>query len=321
MNTFSEPEKLSDTSQTFPNLGLGLGLRSVHFSYISEHLPKVDWFEIISENFMYSNGKPRHILRLIAEHYLIVMHGVSLSIGSTEGLNQDYLKSLKDLADEIKPAWISDHLCWTGINGTNTHDLLPLPLNESTLKHVAERIKIVQDYLNCPLIIENPSSYLSFNQSTIPEAEFLKLLVEKTGCGLLLDVNNVYVSCFNSGNNPFEYINFLPAKSIVQMHLAGHQNCGTHIIDTHDRTVSDDVWELFRLAWNLTGGVSTSLEWDGNIPPFEDYFAELHKAEQFMHDSELFEKTDTEQIIEHETFSTPIDFMINPLMKETIHTQ
>jgi uncharacterized protein len=320
MKTFFE-KNTADTSQTFPNLGLGLGLRSVHFSYILEHLPKVDWFEIISENFMYSGGKPRHILRQIAEHYPIVMHGVSLSIGSTEKLNPDYLKSLKNLADEIKPAWISDHLCWTGINGTNTHDLLPLPLNESTLKHVAERIKIVQDYLNCPLIIENPSSYLSFNQSTVPEAEFLKLLVEKTGCRLLLDVNNVYVSCFNSGTNPFEYIETLPHKAIVQMHLAGHQNCGTHIVDTHDRAVIDDVWELFSLAWNLTGGVSTSLEWDGNIPPFEDYFAELNKAEQFMHNSDLFEKTDTEQIIEHENFSTPIDFMINPLLKETIHTQ
>ncbi len=310
-----------DTSQTFPNLGLGLGLRSVHFSYILENLPKVDWFEIISENFMYSNGKPRYILRQIAEHYPLVMHGVSLSIGSTEELNRDYLQSLKNLADEIKPAWISDHLCWTGINGTNTHDLLPLPLNESTLNHVAERIKIVQDFLNRPLIIENPSSYLSFNQSTITEAEFLKSLVEKTDCGLLQDVNNVYVSCFNSEKNPFEYIQILPAKAIVQMHLAGHQNCGTHIIDTHDRAVIDDVWELFSLAWNLTGGVSTSLEWDGNIPPFADYFAELNKAKQFMNDSDLFEKSKTEQIIEQENFSTPIDFMINPLMKETIHTQ
>jgi uncharacterized protein len=311
--------KIKKSIQNIPNLGLGLGLRNVHFSYVLENLPKVDWFEIISENFMYSNGKPRYILRQIAEHYPIVMHGVSLSIGSTEELNFDYLQTLKNLAEEIKPAWISDHLCWTGVNGTNTHDLLPLPLNELTLNHVAERIKIVQDFLNRPLILENPSSYLNFNQSTIPEAEFLKLLVEKTDCGLLLDVNNVYVSCFNSENNPFEYIETLPHKSIVQMHLAGHQNCGTHIIDTHDRAVINEVWELFSLAWKLTDGISTSLEWDGNIPPFEDYLAELHKAKQFMRD-ELFVIENTEQIIESETFSTPIDFMVNPLMKEAIHT-
>jgi uncharacterized protein (UPF0276 family) len=212
-----------------PNLGLGLGLRHPHFQHILKHQPQVDWFEIISENFMYSQGKPRHILRQIAELYPIVMHGVSLSIGSTDNLNFEYLSLLKDLANEIKPAWISDHLCWTGVVGVNTHDLLPLPLNESTLAHVAARIRRIQDYLNRPLIIENPSTYLTFNQSTIPEAEFLKLLVEQTGCGLLLDVNNTYVSCFNAGNDPLEYIETLPNDAIVQVHIAGHQHCGTHI--------------------------------------------------------------------------------------------
>ena len=270
------------TLDQLPNLGLGLGLRSQHFTHILEEKPAVDWFEVISENFMDSYGRPRQVLKQIAAMYPVVMHGVSLSIGSTDPLNYSYLKSLKALADEVKPIWISDHLCWTGVLSLNSHDLLPLPLNEESLKHVCERIRQVQDYLERPIIIENPSTYASFRHSTIPEWTFLKSLTEETGCGLLLDVNNVYVSSFNNDFDPVEYISSLPHNKIVQMHLAGHQNCGNYIIDTHDREVNGLVWQLFQLAYRLTGGTSVLLEWDGNIPAFDVYHAELMKAKKYM---------------------------------------
>jgi hypothetical protein len=231
---------------------------------------------------MDSYGRPRHILKQIAERYPVVMHGVSLSIGSTDPLNMDYLKSLKTLAAEVNPVWISDHLCWTGVLTINSHDLLPLPLNEESLKHVCDRINKVQDYLGRPLIVENPSTYASFKHSTIPEWEFLKMMTESTGCGLLLDVNNVYVSSFNNDFDPVEYIQGLPHDRIVQMHLAGHQNCGNYIIDTHDREVTSQVWKLFQLAYQFTQGASVLLEWDGNIPAFDVYHAELLKAKKYM---------------------------------------
>ncbi|MGZ8284315.1 MAG: MNIO family bufferin maturase [Allosphingosinicella sp.] len=265
-----------------PRLGLGLGLRSVHFEEILDRRPPVDWFEAISENFMDSGGRPRAVIREVAEHYPIVLHGVSLSIGSADPLNFDYLERLKRLADEVRPAWISDHLCWTGVMGLNSHDLLPMPLTGESLAHVAERVRQVQDFLERPLILENPSSYVRFASSTMAEPEFLGRLAGETGCGLLLDVNNVYVSCFNAGLDPVAYIEDFPCESVVQMHLAGHQHEGSHIIDTHDRPVRPEVWELFRLAWARTGGASTLLEWDGDIPAFADCHAELLKAENYM---------------------------------------
>lgn len=265
-----------------PSLGLGLGLRSQHFNHILATRPDVAWFEVISENFMDSHGRPRQVLRQIAEHYPVVMHGVSLSIGSTDALNFDYLKSLKQLAAEVQTAWVSDHLCWTGMLGVNTHDLLPLPLHEESLRHVCARIRQVQDYLERPLVIENPSTYATFRQSTMPEWEFLRAMTAETGCGLLLDVNNVFVSAYNNDFDPEEYIRALPHDRIVQMHLAGHQHCGRYIIDTHDREVNGAVWQLFQLAYQLTGGTSVLLEWDGNIPAFEVYHAELLKARQHM---------------------------------------
>lgn len=263
-----------------PKLGLGLGLRNVHFDEILAERPAVDWFEAITENFMDSGGRPRAVIRAIAERYPLVLHGVSLSIGSADPLNRDYLARLKRLADEVKPAWISDHLCWTGVLGLNSHDLLPMPLTEQSLTHVAGRVRQVQDMIERPLILENPSSYVRFAHSTMEEPEFLSRLVEATGCGLLLDVNNVYVSCFNAGTDPIAYINAFPCESVVQMHLAGHQHCGTHIIDTHDRPVRPEVWELYRLAWARTGGAATLLEWDGDIPSFAICKAELMKAER-----------------------------------------
>ena len=318
MSKFKEKaESFKAQTQALPNLGLGLGLRHVHFDYILEHWPEVDWFEIISENFMYSGGRPRYILDQVRERYPIVMHGVSMSIGSTAPLDMDYLKTLKQLATEVHPQWISDHLCWTGVLGVNSHDLLPLPLTDEAFKNTVERIRIVQDFLERPLVLENPSTYLSFTHSTIPEAAFLSGLVEETGCGLLLDVNNTYVTCFNAGKDPVEFIEALPTQNIVQVHLAGHQHCGTHIIDTHDRPVIDQVWELYRLAWQKTGGVSTLLEWDGNIPVFEVCHAELLKARNYMQASSLNSQTHTLETAQKEAIATPIDFLVPSVMDHT----
>ncbi|QDV53156.1 MNIO family bufferin maturase [Gimesia fumaroli] len=266
----------------YENLGLGVGLRTVHFSHILEHQPEVDWFEIISENFMDSAGRPRNVLEQIAERYPIVMHGVSLSIGSTDPLNRDYLQKLKTLAESVKARWVSDHVCWTGVAGRNTHDLLPIPYNESTLAHIVKRIQTVQEILERPLVLENPSSYLEFQDSTMSESEFVCRMAEEADCGLLLDVNNVYVSSVNHEFDPVEYIEAIPAERIVQCHLAGHTNCGTHLIDTHNGRVIDPVWNLFQLMHQRTGGVSTLLEWDADIPPFPDVHQEVLKARNYM---------------------------------------
>jgi len=263
-----------------PHLGLGLGLRSVHFSHILAHQPDVDWFEIISENFMDSGGRPRYVLDQIAERYPIVMHGVSMSIGSTDPLNLDYLRRLKQLADAVNARWVSDHVCWTGVAGINAHDLLPIPLNEETLRHVVGRIRTVQEILERPLVLENPSSYVTFASSTMPEWEFLRLMAAEADCGLLLDVNNVYVSSVNHDFDPVEYVRSVPAERIVQCHLAGHTNCRTHLIDTHDGPVIDPVWDLYRLLHRRTGGVSTLLEWDAKIPEFPVLHAEVLKARE-----------------------------------------
>lgn len=266
----------------YPDLGLGVGLRSVHFRHVLQQRPRVDWFEIISENFTDSQGWPRHVLQQIAEQYPIVMHGVSMSIGSTDPLNLDYLQKLKRLAREVRAQWISDHLCWTGVLGRNNHDLLPLPYNEQTLRHVVNKVRIAQDVLERRLLLENPSSYVTFSDSTMGECEFLTRLADEADCGLLLDVNNVYVSCFNHDLDPEAYIRALPHERIAQFHLAGHTNYGSYLLDTHDNHVADAVWELFRLAHNLTGGVSTLLEWDANIPDFAMVHDEVLKARRFM---------------------------------------
>lgn len=273
-----------------PQLGLGVGLRTAHFNHILEERPAVDWFEIISENFIDSQGRPRWVLERIAERWPVVMHGVSLSIGSTDPLNFDYLARLKRLADAVRPRWISDHLCWTGVLGLNAHDLLPVPFNEETLRHVVERIRVVQDVLERPLVLENPSSYVTFASSTMSEWEFLSRMAEEADCGLLLDVNNVYVSSFNHDFDPLEYLEHLPHQRIVQCHLAGHSHCKTHLIDTHDNHVIDPVWELYRRAHQLTGGISTLLEWDANIPPFPVVHAEVLKAKRYMSNGPLAER-------------------------------
>jgi len=301
-----------------PRLGLGLGLRNVHFGHILSEWPEVDWFEAISENFMDSGGQPRHVIRRVAERYPVVLHGVSLSIGSTDPLDFVYLARLKALAAEVRPAWISDHLCWTGVLGVNSHDLLPLPLTEETLRHVAGRVRRVQDYLERPLILENPSTYVRFAGSTMDEPAFLRALADETGCGLLLDVNNVFVSCFNVGSDPVAYIEAFPCDRVVQMHLAGHQHCGTHIIDTHDRPVRPEVWELFRLAWACCDGASTLLEWDGDIPSFAECHAEALKAKRYMSgrfDPASFGAT---AAAEPAAVSNPVDFLMPKVMGNTV---
>jgi uncharacterized protein (UPF0276 family) len=265
-----------------PNLGVGVGLRTAHFAHILRHSPPVDWFEIISENFMGSGGRPRYVLEQIAERYPVVMHGVSLSIGSTAPLDFEYLAGLKRLAEHVRPRWVSDHLCWTGVCGLNTHDLLPLPLNEQSLAHVVRRVRAVQDFLGRRLVLENPSTYVTFAASTMSEWEFLRRLAEEADCGLLLDVNNVYVSSVNHDFDPVEYLEAVPHERVVQFHLAGHTNCRTHLIDTHDGEVIDPVWELYRRAHRLTGGASTLLEWDARIPAFEVVHAEALKAKRYM---------------------------------------
>lgn len=264
-----------------PDLGYGVGLRTVHYGHVLSEQPDVDWFEIISENFMETGGRPLHVLDRVAERYPIVMHGVSLSIGSTDPLDFDYLAKLKRLAERCGAAWISDHLCWTGVAGRNLHDLLPVPYTAEVLRHVVDRIRRVQDFLERPLVVENPSTYLEFEASTLTEWEFLAAMAEEADCGLLLDVNNVYVSAFNHGFSAEDYLQAVPHERVVQYHLAGHAHNGTHIIDTHDGPVVDAVWDLYRLAVALSGGRPTLLEWDDRIPAFDVVRAEVEKARAF----------------------------------------
>ncbi|QUI61588.1 DUF692 family protein [Pseudoalteromonas sp. A22] len=269
-------EKLTD-------LGFGVGLRSQHYPFIMSHLDRgtslsVDWFEIISENYIDNHGYGRHVLAQLKEQYPLVMHGVSMNIGSSDPLNFEYLSKLKELSEFVKPQLISDHLCWTGIAGLNSHDLLPMPLTDESLQHVINRVDQVQDFLERPLVLENPSTYLEFQHSILTESEFFSELVTATGCGMLLDVNNVFVSSFNHGFDAEAFIRQLPHKHIVQIHLAGPSDCGDCLIDTHDQPVPAKVWQLYQLAQHLTGGVSTLLEWDANIPNFPELVDELSKA-------------------------------------------
>lgn len=268
-----------------PFLGYGMGLRPNHYNDILGKWPKVDWFEVITENFMESEGKPKRILQEVLEHYPVVLHGVSLSIGSTDPLNMDYLAKLKNLIEWVNPPWVSDHLCWTGINKQNSHDLLPVPYTEEALEHVVNRIKQVQDYLGRPILIENPSTYLEFKGSGIPEQEFIARMAEEADCALLLDVNNVYVSCYNHRLDVKNYLDILPFDRVAQIHLAGHHNAGTHIIDTHDNHVVDEVWEMYKYVIRKTGEVTTMVEWDDNIPDFNTLCNEVEKARTFSQEA------------------------------------
>jgi hypothetical protein len=261
-----------------PDLGIGIGLRTVHFPHILKHWPQVDWFEILSENFMLTGGRPVYVLDQVAERYPVALHGVSMSIGSTDPLDLDYLAQLGQLARRCRAHWVSDHLCWTGVMGRNVHDLLPMPYTEEALRHTVSRVKQVSEILERPLVLENPSSYVEFAHSSLSEWEFLTRLAEEADCGLLLDVNNVYVSSFNHRFDPEEYIDALPADRVVQYHVAGHTNKGTHIVDTHSDHAIEAVWELYRRAWERTGPTATLYEWDEDIPAFEVVHAEALEA-------------------------------------------
>ena len=270
-------------AQKKPYLGFGLGLRTDHYETIINEKPAVDWFEVITENYLVPGGQPLYYLDKIREHYPMVMHGVSMSIGSCDPIDWDYLKQVKDLADRIKPKWISDHLCWTGVQHKNTHDLLPLPYTDEVIEHVANRIKQVQDFLERPFLIENVSSYVSYKNSSMPEWEFVKEIIERADCLLLLDINNIYVSSINHEFNPIDYIAALPSNRIYQIHLAGHSDMGDYIIDTHDHDVIDAVWDLYAETLTRHGLISTMIERDDNIPPLTDLLTELDQARQIAH--------------------------------------
>jgi uncharacterized protein (UPF0276 family) len=233
---------------------------------------------VLSENFMDTGGRPLHVLDQVVESYAVALHGVSLSIGSTDPLDFSYLAKLKALARRTRAHWVSDHLCWTGVMGRNSHDLLPMPYTEEALRHTVERARVVSDFLERPLVLENPSSYVEFAASSMPEWEFLARLAERADCGLLLDVNNVYVSAFNHRFDARAYVDAIPADRVVQYHVAGHTNMGTHIIDTHSDHAKQEVWELYRRSWARTGGVATLYEWDEDIPTFDVLLTEANKA-------------------------------------------
>lgn len=268
-----------------PDLGIGIGLRTVHFGEILGRAPAVDWFEVLSENFMRTGGRPMWVLDQVAERYPVALHGVSLGIGNTDPIDRDYLRELAALARRTRARWVSDHLCWTGVMGRNTHDLLPMPYTEAALRHVVARVKQVSDALERPLVLENPSSYVEFAASSMTEWEFLARLAEDADCGLLLDVNNVYVSSFNHGFDARVYIDAIPADRVVQYHLAGHTHKGTHIIDTHSDHARPEVWELYRRAYARTGATATLYEWDEDIPELAVVIAEAEKARAFQLES------------------------------------
>lgn len=266
------------SSLLYPSLGFGLGLRIPHYQTILDSAPPVDWFEVLSENYLVPGGKPRHFLERIRARYPVVMHGVALSIGGTDPLNRDYLRQLKNLADEIEPCWLSDHLCWTGIQGINLHDLLPLPYTEAALRHVVARVSAVQESLGRRLLLENVSSYITYPQNEMSEWEFLREVVEQADALILLDINNVYVSAFNHGFDAQMYIDGLPPTRVQQFHLAGHRPQGECIIDTHDAPLCEAVWDLYRYALRRFGSISTMIERDDQIPPLAELISELNYA-------------------------------------------
>jgi len=263
------------------SLGFGLGLRVDHYETVLEQLPPVDWFEVLTENYMVDGGKPLHYLDRIRQHYPMVMHGVSMSIGSTAPLDRQYLQRLQSLIKRIEPEWVSDHLCWTGVAGYNLHDLMPLPYTEEAIEHVAGRVRQVQDFLDRRILLENVSSYVTYGTSQISEWEFLAEVASRADCLILLDVNNIFVSSHNHHFDPVDYLAGIPVDRVRQFHLAGHSYNGNLIIDTHDHPIVDPVWSLYCQAVERFGEVSTMIERDDNIPPLEDLLAELEIARRF----------------------------------------
>jgi uncharacterized protein len=262
----------------FESLGFGVGLRRCHYTQILNEHPRIDWFEVISENFMVEGGRPLQVLEGVRSRYPIVMHGVSLSIGSVDPLNLKYLKQLAAIARRFEPAWVSDHLCWTSVGGRNVHDLLPLPYTEEAVHHVAGRIRQVQEILERTILIENVSSYLEFTSSCLSEIEFLSAVADEADCAILLDINNIFVNAFNHCFDPVRYIDLVPAERVVQFHLAGHSDHGAFLLDTHDHPIRPEVWTLYEHALGRFGCVPTLIEWDDNIPEFEVLAATADEA-------------------------------------------
>ncbi len=258
--------------------GCGVGLRTEHYDFITREWPRIDWFEAVSENYMDTGGRPLRILEEVRRHYPVALHGVSLSIGSVDPLDKVYLQRLKDLADRIEPALVSDHLCWTKVDGEQLHDLLPLPFTEEAIQHVAERVEAVQGFLGRKILLENISTYVTYRHSVMPEWEFLAEVARRADCGILLDLNNIYVNSVNHNFNPAEYLSHIPGERVGQFHLAGHTDMGTYLFDTHSRPVIEEVWKLYRQALKLWGPVPTLIEWDENIPEFSGLEKEVNRA-------------------------------------------
>jgi uncharacterized protein (UPF0276 family) len=267
---------------SFTDYGIGIGLRVPHYQHILSKKPVVDWFEIISENFMVDGGRPLYVLDQILEQYRVVQHGVATYFGSADRLNREHLKRLKALVKRTKTPWLTDHLCWGSVDGRYTHDLLPMPYTHEAAAITAQKIREARDYLEVPIAVENVSSYAEFHVSEMTEWEFLSEVVEKADCGILLDVNNIYVSAMNHNFNPYDYINNIPHHRVAQFHIAGHSKYRKYILDTHDHPVIDPVWKLYARAINLVGPTATLLEWDAHIPSFDEVHHEALKANQFI---------------------------------------
>ncbi len=264
-----------------PDLGIGVGLRSPHYPHILEHWPEVDWFEILSENYLATGGRPLQVVEQIAARYPVAMHGVSMNLGSADPLDLDHLQALKELAERVQAAWLGDHVCWTGVAGRNSHDLLPVPYTEEVLRHLVRKVRAAQDFLERPLVLENPSTYLAFTATTMPEEEFIARLAEEADCALLVDVNNILVNARNHGSDPWKWLAAIPWDRVVQIHVAGHTDHGSHCIDTHVGPVPDPVWELYAEAERRSGGCAVLLEWDQEIPDFPTVHAEARRAEAY----------------------------------------
>jgi uncharacterized protein (UPF0276 family) len=266
----------------YTDYGIGIGLRIPHYRHILEKQPVVDWFEIISENYMLDGGRPLAVLDAILEQYRVVQHGVSMYFGSVDPLNREHLKRLKDLTRRTKTPWLTDHLCWGSVDGRYTHDLMPLPYTWEAIEVTAQKVRQVQDFLEIPVCVENVSSYAEFRESEMTEWEFLNEVVEKADCGILLDVNNIYVSSVNHNFDPHVYVDSVPAERVAQIHIAGHSKYEKYILDTHDHPVIDPVWSLYAQAIRRCGPTATLLEWDDKIPSFDEVHGEALKAKRFL---------------------------------------
>ncbi len=271
-----------DRGEAGPIQGAGVGLRTPHYAYIEQEQPSIPWFEVLVDNYLVKGGSPLRHLELVRRDYPITFHGVGMSLGSTDPLNRDYLERLKDLVERFQPAYVSDHLCWVSAEGRYGHELFPLPYVESVVNHIVERVQCVQEFLGRSILIENVSSYLTYKISDMEEWDFLSLIAERADCEILLDINNVYVSARNHGFDPEDYILKVPVDRVRQFHLAGHEDQGTHLLDSHSHSVHDSVWELYKKTLLHLGPLPTLIEWDNNIPEFPVLYAEAAKAQGLM---------------------------------------